>query len=287
VLSRLGGGIGTRGPGETKLEVDRRRIRARISDIEQEIDLIKKQRTLHRQRRQEASIPSVALVGYTNAGKSTLLNTLTAAGVLTEDKLFATLDPTTRKITLPDGELALITDTVGFIQKLPHQLIAAFRATLEEVVQADLLLHVIDASHPRHCEQSEAVFKVLAELGAADKPLVTVFNKIDAVDNPHELDRLLRQPESVAISALSGTGIDTLLAAMGKSLHRQKTALTLLIPYHDSGVLARLYDSGTVSAVVYEPDGIRVNVSLPPAVLSHFAQYATGEETRDEDRPTD
>ncbi|MDR3591408.1 MAG: GTPase HflX [Negativicutes bacterium] len=283
VLSRLGGGIGTRGPGETKLEVDRRRIRARISDIEQEIDQIKKQRTLHRQRRQEANIPSIALVGYTNAGKSTLLNTLTAAGVLAEDKLFATLDPTTRKITLPDGEVALVTDTVGFIQKLPHQLIAAFRATLEEVVQADLLLHVVDASHPRHQEQSEAVFQVLGELGAADKPLVTVFNKIDAVDNPHELDRLLRQPGSIAISASNGTGIDALLDVMRKSLYRQKTALTLLIPYNDSGVLARLYDSGTVSLVEYEPDGIRVEVSLPPSVVGSFIQYAAEEVTFNED----
>ena len=282
VLSRLGGGIGTRGPGETKLEVDRRRIRVRIGDIEHEIDQIKKQRTLHRQRRQEACIPSAALVGYTNAGKSTLLNTLTAAGVLTEDKLFATLDPTTRKITLPDGEIALITDTVGFIQKLPHQLIAAFRATLEEVVQADLLLHVIDASHPRHQEQSDAVFKVLGELGAADKPLITVFNKVDAVDNPHELERLLRQPDSVAISALNNTGVDVLLSAIRKSLFRQKTNLTLLIPYSDSGVLARLYDNGTVSAVEYEPEGIRVKVALPPTALDSFIQYAAGEMTSDQ-----
>jgi len=282
VLSRLGGGIGTRGPGETKLEVDRRRIRVRIGDIEHEIDQIKKQRTLHRQRRQEACIPSAALVGYTNAGKSTLLNTLTAAGVLTEDKLFATLDPTTRKITLPDGEIALITDTVGFIQKLPHQLIAAFRATLEEVVQADLLLHVIDASHPRHQEQSDAVFKVLGELGAADKPLITVFNKVDAIDNPHELERLLRQPDSVAISALNNTGVDVLLSAIRKSLFRQKTNLTLLIPYSDSGVLARLYDNGTVSSVEYEPEGIRVKVALPPTALDSFIQYAAGEMTSDQ-----
>lgn len=281
VLSRLGGGIGTRGPGETKLEVDRRRIRARISDIEQAIDQLGKQRNLHRQKRQEARIPNVALVGYTNSGKSTLLNTLTAAGVLAEDKLFATLDPTTRKINLPGNQETLITDTVGFIQKLPHQLIAAFRATLEEVVQADLLLHVIDASHPRHQEQSDAVFQVLRELKAAEKPLITVFNKVDKIDNPHELERLLRHPDSVAISARNNTGILDLLNLICNSLQQRMTELTLLIPYQESGLMSRLYDTGTGIITEYIPPGIRVKVSLPPAEIHAYTKYIVGESSDD------
>lgn len=278
VLSRLGGGIGTRGPGETKLEVDRRRIRARIGDIEREIDQIKRHRHLHRERRHLARIPAVALVGYTNAGKSTLLNTLTDAGVLAEDKLFATLDPTTRKVSLPGGQEILLTDTVGFIQKLPHQLVAAFRATLEEVVQADLLVHVIDASHPRYQEQSDAVFRVLDELGAASKPVITVFNKIDQLDNPHLRDRLLRLPDSVAISALERIGLDTLLELLKTHLRRQSVAATLLIPYNDSGLLARLYETASVTAVEYLGDGICVQVSLPPSEVQTYEKYFAAEE---------
>jgi len=178
-LSRLGGGIGTRGPGETKLEADRRTIRNRISSISKELEAVRQRRTVQRQKRRDAHLPLVALVGYTNAGKSSLLNTLTGAEALVEDKLFATLDPTTRKYTLPDGQALLLTDTVGFIQKLPHHLIMAFRATLEEVVDADMLLHVVDASHPRAMEHCEAVFDVLREIDAADHPVVTVLNKSD------------------------------------------------------------------------------------------------------------
>jgi GTP-binding protein HflX len=283
VLSRLGGGIGTRGPGETKLEVDRRRIRNRISDIENDINNIKKQRDLHRNRRQAARIASVALVGYTNAGKSTLLNTLSNAGVLAEDKLFATLDPTTRKVALPSGQDVLITDTVGFIQKLPHHLVAAFRATLEEVVQADLLLHVIDASHPRYQEQSDAVYLVLRDLGAADKPVITVYNKIDRIDNPHTVDRLLRTPDSVAISALNNSGLEQLLSLVQTFLRQRFVDTQILIPYNDTGVLARLYDIGAVSKVEYVQDGIRVSASLPPAEVKPYTQYViTGENTDDE-----
>lgn len=278
VLSRLGGGIGTRGPGETKLEVDRRRIRDRIADIEREIQLIRRHRELHRQRRQAARVPGVALVGYTNAGKSTLLNALTAADVLAEDKLFATLDPTTRKITLPGGQEALLTDTVGFIQKLPHQLVAAFRATLEEVVQADLLLHVIDASHPRHQEQSDAVFRVLGELGAADKPVIPVYNKIDRLDNPHLKERLLRNPDSVAISARGGQGIADLLDRIRAFLRRRSVDAVLLVPYADSGVLARLYDLGAVNAAEYTDGGIRVSIALPPEEVAVFKQYLLTDE---------
>ncbi len=278
VLSRLGGGIGTRGPGETKLEVDRRRIRDRIADIEREIKLIRRHRELHRQRRQSARVPGIALVGYTNAGKSTLLNALTAADVLAEDKLFATLDPTTRKITLPGGQEALLTDTVGFIQKLPHQLVAAFRATLEEVVQADLLLHVIDASHPRHLEQSDAVFSVLGELGAADKPVIPVYNKIDRLDSHHLKERLLRNPDSVAISARGGQGVADLLDRIRAFLRRRSVDAVLLVPYTDSGVLARLYDLGAVNAAEYTDGGIRISIALPPEEVAVFKQYLLTDE---------
>ena len=200
-LSRLGGGIGTRGPGETKLEVDRRRVRTRINDIEKELALVLQQRQQQRQRRKDNEVPLIALVGYTNAGKSTLLNALTDAGVLAENKLFATLDPTTRSVTLPDGETILFSDTVGFIQKLPHQLVAAFRATLEEVVEADLLLHVVDASHSQREAQEQAVYEVLKELKVAEKPMLLVFNKADRMEagEPAEVERLLRHGDAFLV----------------------------------------------------------------------------------------
>jgi GTP-binding protein HflX len=276
VLSRLGGGIGTRGPGETKLEVDRRRIRTRISDIEKEIDNIRKHRSLHRERRHQVQIPTVALVGYTNAGKSTLLNKLTDAGVLAENKLFATLDPTTRRITLPSGREALLTDTVGFIQKLPHQLIAAFRATFEEVTQADLLLHVLDISHPMFEQQSDAVFSVLREFKADDKSLVTVYNKADKITDHHQLERCIRQPSSVAISALTGNGIDKLLQMIDAFLAKQTVDEDLLLPYEESGVLSKLYDNGIVHAIDYNDNGILVKISLPLEHVNRFKKYSLG-----------
>ncbi len=273
VLSRLGGGIGTRGPGETKLEVDRRRIRTRIHEIETQISLLRKHRNLHREHRQAVKLPNIALVGYTNAGKSTLLNYLTAAGVLAEDKLFATLDPTTRLIKLSNRQEALLTDTVGFIHKLPHQLIAAFRATLEEVIHADLLLHIVDASHPRYQEQSDAVFHVLRELGAESKSILTAFNKIDQIDNEFVKERLTRQEGSVAISALTGLGIDNLLAAISTAL-RQKTVDELLkIPYDCSSILSDLYDTATVQNVDYRDDGIYVTAALSPEQRGRYKTY--------------
>lgn len=278
VLSRLGGGIGTRGPGETKLEVDRRRIRARISDIEHEIEAVKKQRNLHRDRRQTSRIPTVALVGYTNAGKSTLLNVLTNAGVLAEDKLFATLDPTTRRIELPSGQDFLLTDTVGFIQKIPHNLIAAFRATLEEVVHADLLLHVVDASHSKWQEQSDAVFEVLNELNANEKPTITVFNKIDKIDNAHALERLLRQENSLGISAQDGTGLTELLAAIEGFLKARTIDISLLVPYNDNGIIAQIYDIAVVNSTEYQESGTLLGVSMPPEFIKKFSCYIVGDE---------
>jgi GTP-binding protein HflX len=278
VLSRLGGGIGTRGPGETKLEVDRRRIRDRVSDITQQIEHIKKQRNLHRKRRENTRIPTISLVGYTNAGKSTLLNTLTASEVLAEDKLFATLDPTTRHIILPNGQQALLTDTVGFIQKLPHQLIAAFRATLEEVIQADILLHVIDASHHQYKEQSHAVFQVLHELNADTKQLITIFNKGDKIDSQEMVSQLLKTENSVIISALARSGIDKLLSVIEDFIKKQTVEMYLLIPYNDSGIIAKLYDVSNVHSTEYREDGIYVVISLPPEQTSYFNTYAIGAE---------
>ena len=281
VLSRLGGGIGTRGPGESKLEVDKRRIRDRINDIAHQIENIKKQRNLHRKRRQNTRIPTIALVGYTNAGKSTLLNKLTASDVLAEDKLFATLDPTTRHITLPTGQEALLTDTVGFIQKLPHHLIAAFRATLEEVIQADVLLHVIDISHPQYQEQSQAVFQVLRELNADTKHLITVFNKADKIDNQDLLASLLRQEDSIAISALSGDGTQALLGLIEEFLKKQTVEIELLIPYSDSHIIAKLYDVATVHSTDYREDGIYALISLPPDEINRFSTYVIGADNHD------
>lgn len=273
-LSRLGGGIGTRGPGETKLEVDRRRIRRRISDLETEIDTVQKHRHLHRQNRLSIPIPIVSLVGYTNAGKSTLLNTLTQAGVLAEDKLFATLDPTIRKVSLPSGRDILLTDTVGFIQKLPHHLVAAFRATLEEVIEADLLLHVIDSSHPKAAEQSDAVYHVLKQLKAHEKPIITVLNKIDRIDNPQVLERLKRDyPNPAAISALFNTGLEELLTIIERQLTSGATPYTLRIPYAASGVASQVRDNGRIISEEYKDNYIEIIVEFSGDAYKRFSDY--------------
>ena len=286
VLSRLGGGIGTRGPGETKLEADKRRLRSRISDIQQEIVQVEKHRELQRRGRKRTAYPSIALVGYTNAGKSTLMNRLTAAGVLAEDKLFATLDPTTRVIRLPKGQDVFLSDTVGFIQKLPHQLIAAFKATLEEVLQADVLVHVLDSSHPRVQEQNTAVYQVLQELKADTKETVTVYNKIDQIDNSSLIDRILRNENTVAVSALTGVGIDTLLAMIEQVLSKRKTDMLLLIPYEQSGTLSLLYECATVHSVDYQEQGIKVSAAIPIESARRFADLETVEEIDTHDSNT-
>jgi len=211
LMSRLGGGIATRGPGETKLEYDRRRIRKRISQLKQEIDDLRKERFLKREKRRHHQIPVAAIVGYTNSGKSTLLNALTRAGVLVEDKLFATLDPTTRRLFLPSGRIILVTDTVGLIQKLPHQLVAAFRATLEEVSEADLLLHVVDISHPYFENQIAAVYTVLEELNSITKPILTILNKIDRAEKKIIAKAIKKYQPACAVSALEKEGVDKLL----------------------------------------------------------------------------
>ncbi|MFA4844513.1 MAG: GTPase HflX [Candidatus Margulisiibacteriota bacterium] len=218
MMSRLGGGIATRGPGETRLEYDRRHIRAKICALKKQIDKVRQERQVKRERRRQARIPTVALVGYTNSGKSTLLNALTKAGVLTEDKLFATLDPTVRRLYLPSGRVVLLTDTVGFIQKLPHQLVAAFQATLEEVSEADLLLHVIDAAHQGYEQQISAVYEVLEELHSIAKPLISIFNKADQLEKKLSKKTLAKYKPAVVISALRGEGLKELLATIDAQL---------------------------------------------------------------------
>jgi GTP-binding protein HflX len=217
-LSRLGGGIGTRGPGETQLEVDRRRIRRRIVKIEDELEKVRRHRALLRRHRRKRALPTAALVGYTNAGKSSLLNALTDAAIPVADKFFATLDPTLRKVIVPGGREILVSDTVGFIRKLPHQLVEAFKATLEEVRASDFLLHVIDISHPDWQNQSQAVMAVLGELGAAAKPLINVYNKVDKLPHPEAVAFLARRPRSVVVSARTGAGLDDLKHAMAETL---------------------------------------------------------------------
>lgn len=277
VLSRLGGGIGARGPGETKLEVDKRRIRGRIGDIEKQIDLIKKHRLLHRENRASSNLPTAALVGYTNAGKSTLLNALTAADVLAEDKLFATLDPTTRKVKLKSGREILLTDTVGFIQKLPHSLVLAFRATLEEVKAADLLLHVIDGSHANYEEQMTAVHAVLKELGAEDKPVIYVFNKIDKVVSEGALQKMLRLNGSIGISAKKEIGLEALKDEIETFFAGMNLEVELLVPYGDSAMVAMLHNEAVVRSVAYEEGGTRVLASIQLGDLDKFNSYIVGE----------
>lgn len=262
-MSRLLGGIGIRGPGESKLEMDRRRIRERISDIKKEIQSLDAQRAVRRVRRENHGVPVAALVGYTNAGKSTLLNHLTGSGVLAEDKLFATLDTTTRALRLPDGNECLLTDTVGFIDKLPHDLVNAFRSTLEEALFADLLVIISDASSPNAAAQHQVVEEVLASLGAGDRPTVLALNKSDA--------QMQYQPkDGIPISAKTGEGIDNLLAAIQKALDATKEHVELLIPYGKEAVLAYLHREGTVESQDYEEGGTRIQALVEPEVLSRI-----------------
>jgi len=268
----VGGAIGVRGPGETKLEIDRRRIRSRIAELREEIEGVREQRKEHRRQRAAQVIPVVAVVGYTNAGKSTLFNALTEAEVLTENKLFATLDPTTRHIVLPGNQEALLTDTVGFIQKLPTKLIAAFRATLEEVIDADLLLEVVDVSHENAIEQSETVNDVLHELEADDKPRVTALNKIDLLDDPSEVDTSL-YPNAVAVSALQKVGLDGLREKIAGVLAVTMEALEVTIPYDKSELVELFHRRGYVEREQHLPEGTFLVGRLPRSLRGYYAHY--------------
>lgn len=271
-LSRLGGGIGTRGPGETKLEVDRRRIRDRITELRRALAQVERHRTLQRRGRQEADLPVVAIVGYTNAGKSTLLNALTGAGVLVEDRLFATLDPTVRRVVLPNGRPVLFVDTVGFIHKLPTHLVAAFRATLEEVVAADVLVHVVDVSHPRWRHQQQVAERVLRELGAGERPCLVAYNKIDRLD-PAARQALRREaPQAVLLSATQGVGLLNLLRRVSQLLTPPLVRLHLAVPYAEAGRLAEIFARGRVMAQRYEGDAIVLDAEVPPALAARFQQ---------------
>ena len=273
VLSRLGGGIGTRGPGETKLEVDRRRIYTRIHDIEAQIGQLKKQRELHRSRRKESRIPLAALVGYTNAGKSTLLNALSGSTVFAEDKLFATLDPTTRLVSLPDKQEVLLTDTVGFIQKLPHTLVTAFHATLEEVQQADLLLHVVDCSNENYELQIAAVIEVLKELQSESKPTLYVFNKSDRLENEQVCARMLHDREGIFISASAGTHLEELKQRIEAFFRESQLELHLCIPFDEGRLVTELHRLGTVKAAEYLEQGTLLHVLLPASEAEAFMKY--------------
>lgn len=273
-LSRMGGGIGTRGPGETKLEVDRRRIRDRIAYIKGCISKVKNVRTLQRSGRAKASVPTVSLVGYTNAGKSTLLNTLTNSDIYAQDQLFATLDPTTRQLELPNKQQAILTDTVGFIQRLPHQLVAAFQSTLEEVVEADVLLHVIDVSHELYKEQANAVYHVLEELGAKDKTIITVYNKIDKLPDGSALaERLEKEENSICISAKARLNLDGLLALIAENLKLKSVEESFLVPYSDSAAVSRLHEAGTVLEQEYLAEGTLLKVRMEAEQVQEFEKY--------------
>ena len=273
-LSRLGGGIGTRGPGETKLESDRRRSRERISDLKRELEEVRRHRHVQKQARRKLPFPSAALVGYTNAGKSTLLNTLSGSNVLVDAKLFATLDPTTRKVVLPDGWAVLVTDTVGFIRDLPHHLVAAFRATLEEVTEADFLIHVVDASHPRMVQQMGAVNYVLHELGAADKPTVTVFNKADLLEDQYALRKIVAdKPNSVYISALRRQGLDQLMSTITNLLQNLLVRVSLSIPYERSDLVSLCYDSGRVLHAEYTDQSILVEAEVSRDIAGKLERF--------------
>lgn len=274
VLSRLGGGIGTRGPGETKLEVDRRRIYTKIHDIEKQIEGLKKSRNLHRERRKESRIPLVALVGYTNAGKSTLLNKLTGSEVFAEDKLFATLDPTTRHLVLPEKQEILLTDTVGFIQKLPHTLVTAFRATLEEVQEADMLLHVVDCSNENFEQQIAAVVEVLKELKAETKPTIYVFNKADRIDNDNLRLQMLHDRDGICISARTGENLAALQEKIESYFQESQVKLTLLIPYDKGSIITALYALNAVRSTEYAEQGTLLEVSLPVSEKDKYLPYS-------------
>ncbi len=273
-LSQQGAGIGTRGPGETKLETDRRRILQRISKLERELKAGSRHRETQRKSRRRAEIPQVAIVGYTNAGKSTLLNALTDAGVLVQDRLFATLDPIVRRLELPDNRAVLVADTVGFVRRLPHHLVDAFGSTLAEVTESDLLIHVVDGTEPDHTGQIAAVHVVLQEIGANKVPELVVFNKSDLVSDSGRTRLTNLYPDSLQISAFSGDGLETLLERVSEILQRQLVTLVLDVPYERGDVVAAAHRIGEVVVEKHDDEGTILEVRVPEAARSQFAAFS-------------
>ncbi len=272
-MSRLGGGIGTRGPGETKLETDRRHIRERITRLRQELEEVRRVRAVQRERRQKNAIPVVALVGYTNAGKSTILNALTNAGIPANNRLFDTLDTTTRKLAVSDQLSVLLSDTVGFIAKLPHNLVDAFRATLEELQYADLLIHVVDCADPEREAHMQVVLQLIGQLARPGVPVITAYNKTDVAEAPF----LAPEGAEVAISAQTGAGIDRLLALIERELTGTRHTVTLLLPYSQGGQVDTLHQRTQVQEVSYEAEGIRIRAVLDDELYGRLRQYVTEE----------
>jgi GTP-binding protein HflX len=269
------GGVGLRGPGQTKLEMDRFVIRQRITQIKRELETVRSARARQRQHRRREGLPTVALIGYTNAGKSTLLNALTGSDVYVANQLFATLDPTTRRVTLPGGTIVLFTDTVGFIQKLPTSLIAAFRATLEEVLEADLLVHVIDISHPNATEQSRAVYETLREIGAGDLPVIAALNKIDLLANPDAAcEALCDQPDQVAISALTRQGLDALLSEVEEVLEAEMRDIQVLLPFERGDLVSLIHERGLIETETHLAEGTFIVGQVPDRLASQLTPYA-------------
>ena len=269
-LSRLGGGIGTRGPGETKLETDRRHIRRRIGSLKEQLREVEAARGVIQRRREKNGVVTVALVGYTNAGKSTLMNQLTQAGVLAEDKLFATLDPTARALKLPCGKTVMLIDTVGLLRRLPHHLVEAFKSTLEQAAAADILLNVCDASSPEAGEHLQVTRELLEELGAGDHPMIPVLNKWDAVRDPDLAPRL---PGAVRISALRGEGLEELLQAIEDNLPEKTFPVELLLPFSKSGLAAKLREEGAVTGEEYVPEGLRLTAQVDSRLYALVKDY--------------
>jgi len=270
------GGVGLRGPGETQLEVDRREIHRRIEYLKNQLEKVRTHRSQYRTRRKKSHIPVVALVGYTNAGKSTLLNKISNSDVYVADQLFATLDPTTRRVELKGGQLALFSDTVGFIQKLPTTLVAAFRATLEEISEADLLIHVIDITHPNAHEQALSVYETLETIGAGDIPVLTAINKVDKLSNPENASSAVESfPNSVAVSALDGYGLDDLLFKVNEMLYEAYTVITVKLPYDQGNLIALIHEKGQVEREEHIAGGVKIHGRIPVRLLARYIPWKT------------